>query len=95
MYGILVALLRNCEIKSIATYGVFVEIAPGREVSFPDIINLNTAFFYTFWFITSFFFLVAYVYHTIICKSVKLNLILLATLSTCVIIWSHISPLET
>lgn len=23
---------RNCEIKTIATYGVFVEIAPGREV---------------------------------------------------------------
>ena len=25
-------LLRNCEIKSVAPYGVFVEIAPGREV---------------------------------------------------------------
>lgn len=24
--------VRNCEIKSIAPYGVFVEIAPGREV---------------------------------------------------------------
>ncbi|KAK1370092.1 hypothetical protein POM88_036184 [Heracleum sosnowskyi] len=28
---------RNCEIKSIAPYGAFVEIAPGREVwIFPD-----------------------------------------------------------
>lgn len=27
-----VLLIRNCEIKSIAPYGAFVEIAPGREV---------------------------------------------------------------
>lgn len=27
-----VFIIRNCEIKSIAPYGVFVEIAPGREV---------------------------------------------------------------
>jgi hypothetical protein len=26
------AYLRNCEIKSIVPFGVFVEIAPGREV---------------------------------------------------------------
>ena len=33
MYLITCLLLcRNCEIKSIAPYGVFVEIAPGREV---------------------------------------------------------------
>jgi len=25
-------LIRNCEIKSVAPYGVFVEIAPGHEV---------------------------------------------------------------
>lgn len=26
-------IIRNCEIKSIAPYGAFVEIAPGREVN--------------------------------------------------------------
>jgi predicted RNA-binding protein with RPS1 domain len=27
------SIARNCEIKTIAPYGAFVEIAPGREVS--------------------------------------------------------------